>query len=144
YGSVTKLDSIADSILSASQEQSNGIKEISEVIIQMDDATQKTSKVAGEAAGYSRELTNQSDNIRTLVTVLDGIINGSQKELKHVGVLAPNAHREHSKSETVKPTFKAKKSKDKPAAKTNLAVVKPLDVTDVDENADKWKELGGL
>src|SRR5690606_36979191 len=82
FTSVTQVDSIADSVLSASQEQANGIKEISEVIIQMDDATQKTSKVAGEAANFSVELTEQSNNIRNLVGTLNGLINGSNNPIR--------------------------------------------------------------
>lgn len=139
FGSVTQLDSIADSILSASQEQANGIKEISEVIIQMDDSTQKTSKVAGEAASYSRELTNQSVNIRSLVTLLDGLINGSDEVVKVQG---------KSPAPPSKPDRPTSKKKDLTAgsssAKTNLSVVKTMDINNVDENADKWKELGSL
>ena len=143
FGSVTQLDSIADSILSASQEQANGIKEISEVIIQMDDSTQKTSKVAGEAASYSRELTNQSVNIRSLVTVLDGLINGSDETVKVEKKSSPSPTKPIPKSE--KPVDKKKSvAAVSTPAKTNLSVVKTVDINDVDENADKWKELGSL
>lgn len=141
FGSVSKLDTIADSVLSASQEQANGIKEISEVIIQMDDATQKTSKVAGEAAGFSRELTDQSDSLRDLVSVLDGLINGSSsiKTISTKSSIAPRA----PKSLKIKPDVP--KQVEKPKQQSQLKVVKPIvNVDEVDENDDKWKELSGL
>lgn len=144
FSSVSRLDTIADSILSASQEQANGIKEISEVIIQMDDSTQKTSKVAGEAATYSRELTNQSDTVRNLVTTLDSLINGSTASAVKVKKPSPVKSKPVL---TVKHEIAApvpKKKNEKQVSRTSLKVVKPQDVDEVDENDDKWKELSGL
>lgn len=142
FNSVTKVDSIADSVLSASQEQANGIKEISEVIIQMDDATQKTSKVAGEAAGFSRDLTDQSDSLRELVSVLDGLINGSSTVKRVSQASPPKAPKAPKAPETKKPAESKKADAPK---QSQLKVVKPVsDVDEVDEHDGKWKELSGL
>lgn len=141
FSSVSNLDTIADSVLSASKEQANGIKEISDVIIQMDDSTQKTSKVAGEASAFSRELTTQADSIQGLVEVLNGLINGSSKvAVKEYRQDPPSAPKYDSKVVEFKKVDKKIEKKVAPKA----ASTKTDNIDDIDENSGKWKELGSL
>jgi methyl-accepting chemotaxis protein len=53
----------------ASQEQSSGIEEVNQAIIQMDEATQQNAALVEQAAAASKALEDQSAHLARLTSV---------------------------------------------------------------------------
>lgn len=68
-GSVKHVTDIIAEIASASQEQSTGIDEVSQSIMQMDDMTQQNSALVEEAAAAAESLMEQADELMSAVSV---------------------------------------------------------------------------
>ncbi|MGV8894482.1 MAG: methyl-accepting chemotaxis protein [Burkholderiaceae bacterium] len=72
--SVKKVADIMAEITTASQEQSQGIEQVNQAIIQMDDVTQQNAALVEQAAAASEALQEQASNLAQVVSVfqLDG------------------------------------------------------------------------
>ncbi|MFZ4529273.1 MAG: methyl-accepting chemotaxis protein [Undibacterium curvum] len=67
-GSIQSVTTIMNEIMLATQEQTAGIEQINEAIVQMDDVTQQNAALVEEAAAAAAALQNQSDSLSELVS----------------------------------------------------------------------------
>jgi methyl-accepting chemotaxis protein len=67
--SVKRVTDIIGEIMTASQEQTSGIEQINQAIIQMDDVTQQNASLVEEAAAAAESLKNQAANLAQVVSV---------------------------------------------------------------------------
>lgn len=65
--SIKRVSDIMNEITMATQEQTSGIEQINEAIIQMDDVTQQNAALVEEAAAAASALQNQADDLLDLV-----------------------------------------------------------------------------
>ncbi|MFZ6780536.1 methyl-accepting chemotaxis protein [Undibacterium sp. Ji83W] len=66
--SIKRVTGIMSEIMLASQEQTVGIEQINEAIVQMDDVTQQNAALVEEAAAAATALQNQADDLSELVS----------------------------------------------------------------------------
>ncbi|MFZ6656187.1 methyl-accepting chemotaxis protein [Undibacterium sp. TJN19] len=66
--SIKRVTGIMSEIMQASQEQTVGIEQINEAIVQMDDVTQQNAALVEEAAAAASALQNQADDLSSLVS----------------------------------------------------------------------------
>lgn len=78
--SIKQVTDIMGEITSASQEQSQGIDQINTVIIEMDNTTQQNAALVEEAAAASKALSDQSNNLMSVVSAFK--INDSQRAVE--------------------------------------------------------------
>jgi len=78
--SIKQVTDIMGEITSASQEQSQGIDQINTVIIEMDNTTQQNAALVEEAAAASKALSDQSNNLMSVVSAFK--INDSQRNVE--------------------------------------------------------------
>ncbi|HEX3045758.1 MAG TPA: methyl-accepting chemotaxis protein [Bacillota bacterium] len=74
-----KVSLLMDEITAASQEQSQGIEQINQTIIQMESVTQQNSTNAEETAATSGELSKQALNLREIIQQLYELVNGNKE-----------------------------------------------------------------
>ena len=67
--SVQRVTDIMREIVKASQEQSQGIQEIGQAVMQMDEMTQKNAALVEEAAAAAESLEEQSIYLATILAV---------------------------------------------------------------------------
>jgi hypothetical protein len=60
----------------ASRQQTQGIDQVTEAIVQMEKVTQTTAATAEESAAASEELGGQADHTMVLVSALEALVNG--------------------------------------------------------------------
>jgi methyl-accepting chemotaxis protein len=72
-----KVEQLIDRIATASQEQSQGIGQVSKAVSDMDKVTQQTADNAEKAAAAAEELNNQSEFMKNSVSGLARVISGS-------------------------------------------------------------------
>ncbi|MFZ6750863.1 methyl-accepting chemotaxis protein [Undibacterium sp. Ren11W] len=75
--SIGRVTDIVNEIMSASREQSTGIEQINQAIMQMDDVTQQNAALVEEAAAAAGALQQQADDLEKVVStfILDGVKN---------------------------------------------------------------------
>ena len=74
--SVKRVNDINAEIASASQEQSNGILQITTATNQMDKATQGNASASEETSVAAEEMSSQSETLLNLVKDLEDVIRG--------------------------------------------------------------------
>jgi methyl-accepting chemotaxis protein len=74
--SVKKVSALNNEIASASVEQSNGINQISKVMTELDQVTQRNASSAEETAASSHEMSAQASELQGLVDELSVVIDG--------------------------------------------------------------------
>ncbi len=73
---VGKAGSLIEEISAASQEQAQGIEQVSRAVSQMDQVTQQNAANAEESASSAQELTHQAAIARRAVTALNAMLKG--------------------------------------------------------------------
>lgn len=73
-----KVSDMVSTIATASQEQSNGVEEISRAIAQLNQVTQTNATAAADCTGISDFLTTQVQQLQTSATSLNQIVKGPQ------------------------------------------------------------------
>ena len=97
-----KVDDLVAEIASASQEQSQGIEQISTAIGQMDTVVQQTAANAEESASASEELSAQAEELNKMVADLQALVGGVQSHHNQVhgaaksGSSASPSHQDHA------------------------------------------------
>jgi len=71
-----KVNDLVGEISAASNEQSQGIDQISTAVMQMDQVTQSNAANAEESASASEELSAQAEELNRMVRDLEGIVGG--------------------------------------------------------------------
>ncbi len=75
--SVDKVNGLVAEIAAASQEQSQGIGQVTQAVQQMDQVTQSNAATSEESAAAAEELSSQSEQLRSLVRQLERMVKGS-------------------------------------------------------------------
>lgn len=87
-----QVKALVDEVNLGSQEQAQGIEQVSKAITQMEQVTQKTAASAEESASAAEELTAQSETLKDVVQMLSAMVGGSgipaKAARKHGGVHA--------------------------------------------------------
>jgi methyl-accepting chemotaxis protein len=81
--SVKKVVQLNNEIATASEEQSNGIAQISKALNQLDQTTQVNAASSEEAAAAAEELSAQSQSLLNVVILLEEAIKGSSAKQIH-------------------------------------------------------------
>ncbi len=122
-GNVTMVAQMSAEIAAASQEQSQGVQEITKAMAQLDQVTQENASSATEAAQSSESLSAQADALRKIVGDLVVTIKGGEEEEagrseSHAAEPAPSKPRSAPKRRTTASSMKTnQKLKTTPAAK---------------------------
>ena len=77
--SVQKLDVLIDDIAAASNEQADGIGQITRAVSEMDILTQKNASNAEESASAAESMRSQAEMMKTVVMDLVALVRGSRK-----------------------------------------------------------------
>ena len=67
--SIQRVTDIMGEISSASHEQSAGIEQVNQAVIQMDQVTQQNAALVEEAAAAAASLNDQADDLRAIVSI---------------------------------------------------------------------------
>ncbi|MBI5178335.1 MAG: DUF3365 domain-containing protein [Nitrospinae bacterium] len=78
-----KVSTLVDEIASASQEQADGVSQITKAVTQMDSVTQHNASVAEESASASEELSAQAEMLQGTIGRLNAVISGGEGEGQH-------------------------------------------------------------
>jgi methyl-accepting chemotaxis protein len=70
------IKQLVDEVMLGSEEQSNGIKQITRAITQMEQVTQTTAANAEESASAAEELNAQAESLRDIVRRLNALVGG--------------------------------------------------------------------
>jgi methyl-accepting chemotaxis protein len=76
--SVDKINGLIDEISGASQQQADGISQISKAVFSMDSVVQDAAANAEESAALSQELNNQADTLKLVVEKLAAVVGSNQ------------------------------------------------------------------
>ncbi|MFZ6862542.1 methyl-accepting chemotaxis protein [Undibacterium sp. Ji67W] len=118
--SIQKVTGIMSEIMLATQEQTAGIEQINEAIVQMDDVTQQNASLVEEAAAAATALQDQADNLSDLVSTFQ--LAGSQHGSKLAVAIDEAVH----KTEARKVVPLVKKAETKVKGATPLKQMKRL------------------
>jgi hypothetical protein len=80
-----KVNDLIGEIAAASNEQAQGIEQISTAVTQMDEVTQRNAANAEESASASEELNAQAEELNTMVVQLETIVRGGKAVAEHHG-----------------------------------------------------------
>jgi len=80
-GDVTKVAELLDGISKASQEQAQGVEQITTAVAQIDKVTQQNAASAEEAASAAEQLTAQAHSVKATVDELTALV--SRRRLSH-------------------------------------------------------------
>ncbi|WP_168196466.1 methyl-accepting chemotaxis protein [Bdellovibrio sp. NC01] len=75
--SIRKVSDLNSEIATASEEQSSGIVQISQVMNQLDQVTQQNASASQESAASAEELSEQSKSLKDGVATLTSVVTGS-------------------------------------------------------------------
>ncbi len=103
---VGSVDEAMSQIVHSSEEQSRGVKEINSALSQLDKVTQTNAAGAEEAASASQELSAQAEELKSLATQLDEIVQG-QGQHRTAPKSAPGTSEPHSFASEVQPRKKS-------------------------------------
>ena len=90
-GKAREVDQFVAEIALASNEQAQGIQQVSTAVSQMDKVTQSNAATAEEAASASEELNSQAESVSQTVAELERLVGSSKAELHHAPAAAPAA-----------------------------------------------------
>jgi methyl-accepting chemotaxis protein len=76
-GKARELNTLVADIATASEQQTSGIQQINNAVIQMDKVTQSTAAQSEETAAAAQELTAQSAHLQQIAQQLFGLVQGS-------------------------------------------------------------------
>jgi hypothetical protein len=77
-GSVAEVKRIVEGVREASEQQTMGIEQVAQAIVQMEKVTQTTAATAEEGAAASEELNAQAESSMEVVRRLGQMIGGAQ------------------------------------------------------------------
>ncbi len=121
-GRIRQVTDIMGELTAASQEQTSGIEQINQAIMQMDDVTQQNAALVEEAAAAAESLQDQAGNLSRAVSVfkLDGVYSKPPSKLAKAPVSA-------RKSGSPKITSKPSASRPETMRISNVPAVKSND-----------------
>ncbi|MDB5904910.1 MAG: domain:Bacterial chemotaxis sensory transducer, partial [Betaproteobacteria bacterium] len=114
--SVKRVTGIIGEISSAAREQSSGIEQVNQAVIQMDRMTQQNAALVEEAAAAAESMHQQANRLSDAVAVFE--LRGERPATAASAIMAPRAKLTHP-GERRAPT--------RPTNVTRLPLKKPLD-----------------
>ncbi|MBR7799645.1 methyl-accepting chemotaxis protein [Undibacterium fentianense] len=126
--SVKRVSDIISEITAAGQEQTSGIEQINQAIMQMDSVTQQNAALVEEAAAAAATLQEQSANLVQVVSVFK-----LDQTHRHQGIKSSTVNRKASPAP-------AQVSR-APAARIKAAPTKPASVASQSTREDSWEEF---
>jgi methyl-accepting chemotaxis protein len=129
-GSIRRVTDIMGEITAASREQTEGIEQVNQAIIQMDETTQQNAALVEEAAAAAASLQDQAGNLVELVSVFK--IDGT-----HAVAGAPLTIEGRPTSVAVAPISAATRKATRP--ETNVTQFKPVAIA-MTAGGDEWDE----
>ena len=129
--SVKRVTDIISKITTAGKEQTSGIEQINQAIMQMDDVTQQNAALVEEAAAAAQSMQEQSENLSRIVsafTLAEGATTSRQP--------SRSASISSNTQTTPKHTHKAKSTK-----KPQLANAASKKLADPPNKTDDWEEF---
>lgn len=81
---VTAVNQMVSEITTATQEQAQGVQEITKAMGQLDEVTHRNSSVSQEIAKNAEGLSLQSENLDEVVKALEGVVHGSSEKPKKI------------------------------------------------------------
>jgi methyl-accepting chemotaxis protein len=120
-----KVAQLIGEVSSASNEQAQGIDQVNTAVSQMDQVTQSNAANAEESASASEELSAQARELNDMVSILAGIVGGSQAE-SHTG--------QHSAGPAPRRQKRLPQHDTGRAAPTQKRVAAPEDVIPLDDD----------
>ena len=97
-----QMDDLVAEIATASNEQSQGVGQVSSAISDMDKVTQSNAATAEESASASQELSQQAQSIRQLIQSLHDIVGG--ESMNTTAAPAPQAVRPSAYTKETRPS----------------------------------------
>ena len=88
---IRKVDQLVAEVATASREQNEGIKQVSQATAQMDKVTQAIAAAAEESAASSSELNSQAQQIHQFVRDLSVVMRGKSSQKGDSGPAAAEA-----------------------------------------------------
>ncbi len=76
-----KVNELMNEIAAASQEQFQGVEQVTKAMIQVETVTQQNAANAEESASASEELNSQAESMRKIVRELSELVNGMKDDL---------------------------------------------------------------
>jgi methyl-accepting chemotaxis protein len=76
-----KVNELMSEISAATQEQSQGIGQVNQAIVQMENVTQQNAAGAEQSASAAEELNAQADSMKKIVQELSELMNGATNAL---------------------------------------------------------------
>lgn len=86
-----KVNELMNEIAAASQEQSQGVEQVTKAMIQVETVTQQNAANAEESASASEELNSQAESMRKIVGELSELVNGAKDDMSK-DTLGPPIH----------------------------------------------------
>ena len=132
--SIQKVSDVVGEISNASDEQSAGIDQIHQAVIQMDETTQQNAALVEEAAAAALALKDQAAHLMDVVSVFKLRDSGSWSSDNNRHSISSHQHHEHSAAHRNQSQYKSKKViKPAPQKNTSSHVTAPsLQVIKVD------------
>ncbi|MBK1878181.1 methyl-accepting chemotaxis protein [Pelagicoccus mobilis] len=87
-----KVDTIAGSVAEASVQQNQGIEQLRNTVLHMDEVTQNNASSSEESARASNELRTQADQVYRAVQELEGLLSVKTEHLKVAATPMTAAH----------------------------------------------------
>jgi len=75
-GNVTQVTQLIDGISKATEEQAQGVDQVNTAVAQMDKVTQQNAASAEESASAAEQLSAQAATVQSMVSELQGLVNG--------------------------------------------------------------------
>jgi methyl-accepting chemotaxis protein/methyl-accepting chemotaxis protein-1 (serine sensor receptor) len=98
-GDATKVKELVDEVNQGSQEQTRGLDQISQAVVQIEHVTQKAAADAEESAAAAEELNAQSRSLMDIVGRLNLMVGGASADHKAAsGKKAPAAEKKVKES----------------------------------------------
>jgi len=129
---IKQVSDIVGEIAVASAEQSRGIEQVNQAVMQMDDVTQQNAALVEEAAAAAHSLEEQATNLTTAVAVFRHL-RCRQRDLARGDAQRPQAHARGEPSSTV--TTRAPK----PVAKPAIGAAAPVPATAARSSNEEWE-----
>jgi methyl-accepting chemotaxis protein len=106
-----QVDDLIAEIAVASQEQSQGIDQVSRAVSDMDQVTQANAATAEETSAAANELSSQAIQLKTIITELTGMVSGKTDDAApatHTPQASPDSR--HKETAHAAPPAKARKA----------------------------------
>jgi methyl-accepting chemotaxis protein len=134
--SIRRVTDIVSEISASSDEQTAGIQQVNQAIIEMDNVTQQNAALVEEAAAAAASMQEEAANLTVVVGIFK--IDGEQTPMAATALPGPSTSTAIARQKTNKPEAPPRIAH-RGATGSSVSVLKPA--TASHENADDWEEF---